>query len=249
MLGIGLLHLLPHAIVESGSLDIAIGATLVGLLFMFFLIRTFHFHQHGTATPIPDESGPQDADHEHHHGHEATQIHGLSWTGVALGLSVHTLIDGIALGAAVLSDATHEASPGLYGMGVFLAILLHKPLDALSITTLMLAGKWPARARTLVNTGFALMCPLGAALFVLGLDQLGEAQPVLLGAALGFSAGVFLCISLSDLLPEVHFHSHDQLKLSAALLLGVALAFVVGFVEPEHAHSLEDHQHQTTGHE
>ena len=49
-----------------------------------------------------------------------------------------------------------------------------------------------------------------------------------------FSAGVFLCISLGDLLPEVHFHRHDRLKLSAALLFGVGLAFLVGFLEPHH---------------
>jgi zinc and cadmium transporter len=35
----------------------------------------------------------------------------------------------------------------------------------------------------------------------------------------------------------VHFHSHDRGKLSAALLLGVLLAYLIGFIEPEHDHS------------
>jgi zinc and cadmium transporter len=44
--------------------------------------------------------------------------------------------------------------------------------------------------------------------------------------ALAFSAGTFLCIALSDLLPELQFHSHDRLKLSVALLAGVVLMAV-----------------------
>ena len=55
-------------------------------------------------------------------------------------------------------------------------------------------------------------------------------------AALAFSAGVFLCISLSDLLPEVQFHSHDMWMLSGALLTGVGLAGLIGFAERGHTH-------------
>jgi len=238
MLGIGMLHLLPHAIVRSGSIDLAIGWTLLGLVFMFFLIRTFHFHQHGT-----DASGPEDAhadcghDHRHEHHHEHGAVHELSWAGVATGLAVHTLIDGIALGAAVKADAA-SGSMIPWGLGVFFAIALHKPLDALSITTLMSAGGWSRRAQLIVNLCFALMCPLGALLFVFGLERLGASTGMVLGMALGFSAGTFLCISLSDLLPEVQFHRHDRLKLSAALLLGITTAYAIGWLEPSHSHAL-----------
>ena len=59
---------------------------------------------------------------------------------------------------------------------------------------------------------------------------------MILGCALGFSAGVFLCISLGDLLPELQFHRHDRGKLSIALLLGVVLAYGIGYLEPKHLH-------------
>ena len=36
---------------------------------------------------------------------------------------------------------------------------------------------------------------------------------------------MFLCISLSDLLPELQFHQHDRVKFSVALLLGIAVAW------------------------
>jgi zinc and cadmium transporter len=116
---------------------------------------------------------------------------------------------------------------GLAGLSTFLAVLLHKPLDAFSITTLMAAGGWPKRPQFLVNAFFALMCPAGAAAFYLGF----AGQSAVLGAALAFSAGVFLCISLGDLLPEVQFHAHDPVKLSIALLAGVSLAYGVHWLE------------------
>jgi zinc and cadmium transporter len=58
----------------------------------------------------------------------------------------------------------------------------------------------------------------------------------IVGCALAFSAGVFVCIALSDLLPEIEFHSHDRVKLSLALLLGVGAAYAIGFLEPEDSH-------------
>ena len=85
------------------------------------------------------------------------------------------------------------------------------------------------------NLIFALMCPLGALMFYYGVDIIGGSEQVV-AAALAFSAGAFICIALGDLLPEVHFHSHDKLKLSVAFLLGIALAFAIGSVEPPGVH-------------
>jgi zinc and cadmium transporter len=39
-------------------------------------------------------------------------------------------------------------------------------------------------------------------------------------------------------LPELQFHSHDRLKLSVALLLGVGIAVLIGMIEP-HDHGPE----------
>jgi zinc and cadmium transporter len=291
MLGISLLHLLPHAVAEIGrtdaaldreihGIDTAVRWTLGGLLGMFFLIRMFHFHHHGeielAAEPHGHVHGPDcgpdaahghdegrahDHDHSHsratrHDGHarephshprSAPGPHGLSWLGVFVGLALHTLIDGMALAASVRAEAAHSTGLGVYGVGTFLAILLHKPLDAVSITSLMAAGGWSPRWRNAVNAGFALMCPLGAVLLVLGAERLAEDSSLVVGCALAFSAGVFLCISLGDLLPEVEFHSHDRLKLSLALLLGIALAWAIGLIEPAHVHGAAEPAPLTRG--
>lgn len=251
MLGVALLHLLPHAFVELQSIDMLAGWLLAGLLTMFLLIRVLHVHahEHGDTS---DVAAGADHDHhegpcEHHHEHRdaSSANHPFSWVGLAIGLSLHTLIDGLALGAAVVADAHSGHGVVLYGLGTFLAIALHKPLDALSITSLMVAGGWSRVSIQLANAAFAIMCPLGALAGAYGLTEVFGTQHVVLGICLAFAAGVFLCIALADLLPEVAFHAHDRGRLTLALALGVALAWGIGFLEPEHTHHHDNvHSHK-----
>ncbi len=250
MLGVGIFHMLPHATGELGSIDTTVLWFMGGLLGMFFLVRAFHFHEHGVVEEESANEPGCDHDHDHHHDHAHPHDHAhghhhdaaslleqpLGWVGVATGLSLHTALDGMALAAHVHSDAKHATISGLLGLGTFLAIMLHKPLDALSITALMTASNWPKNIRQAVNAGFAAMCPFGAILFTLGLQNTTLEQQQVIGAALAFSSGVFVCIALGDLLPELQFHTHDRLKLSLALIAGVTLAYLIGFIEPGHVH-------------
>lgn len=265
MLGVGVLHMLPHGLPQVGSLDWAVGALLAGIMTMFFLMRVFHAHEHVpveaeypvAAVEDHQEGGHQHCDHEHpapiahdhHHGHHHDHHHEppgnrstMRWLGIFLGLSLHTLIDGIALGAAVAATSSHLGEGfHLVGLGVFLGIVLHKPLDALSITFVMKSSNWPSSAINVVNLGYSLMCPLGVILFYASIMGLGDTRPMAIGIALCFAAGVFICIALADILPEIQFHSHDKVKLSIALLVGIALAVGIGFLEPPHDHP-EDQQ-------
>lgn len=255
MLGIALLHFLPDADEHLGSLDRTVAWMLGGFLAMFFLQRFFHFHHHDLPEGDPedcchdeqpveahehhhDHDHPHDHEHEHEHEHHAHTLaeksaQQLSWVGTALGLTLHSLLDGIALAAAVL--ATHQGH-SLAGFGTALAVILHKPFDAMAVSTLMHTSGSSRSSRQLLNLLFSLATPLGAALFCLGAS---ESNSAFLGCALAFCAGTFLCIASSDLLPELQFHSHDRLKLSVALLLGVGIAVLIGMVEP--------HEHKTPG--
>ncbi len=115
---------------------------------------------------------------------------------------------------------------------MFLATLVHKPADALTIVSLMLRGGVRRPLAHLVNLIFALMIPTGMALFLVGIRWFDPTDAVpITSAALAFSAGTFLCIALSDLLPELQFHAHDRFKLSAALLAGVGLMAAVALWE------------------
>lgn len=264
MIGVAFLHLLPHAAVHVKSISHIGIAMLTGVLSMFFLLRLFHIHHYedpAFGKHSGDHCGPvhdhhygcaHDHDHDHDGGHEhdhdaqsepAEQPGNVesqkshNWMGLFFGLAVHTLLDGVALAAAVAAEASRNTDLWFLGLGIFLAILFHKPLDALSITSLMQTSGWSPRSRLTVSAVFAVACPLGAILFWLGVQQLGFQFHYMVGLTLAFSAGFFLCIAMSDLLPEVAFHSHDRLKLTGALLLGVLLAFLV---ESMHAHNPEN---------
>ena len=232
MLGVALLHLIPHSFATATSIDTVMLWTLAGLIFMLLLLRWFHFHQHDFGSPAEHcELSSADA---HHHAHAHDHAHlpeqAMGAIGLFAGLCVHTVVDGIALGAVLVSA---QGSAALAGAGVFLAILLHKPLDALSIETVMSARGWSSSARWSAGVVFALLCPLTAALFYFGATPLFP-ETALLPAALAFAAGAFICIALGDLLPEVQFHSHDRLRLTLLFLLGVGIAFALGWFEPAH---------------
>ena len=246
MLGVGLLHLMPHAWEELQSIDRTAWWLLGGFLLMFFIQRFFHFHHHD----VPEENDPDHPHADHGHDHEphahaahspartvAVQpAHHMSWSGAALGLTLHTLINGIALGASVAAEA-HNGGSGLLGLGTFLVIILHKPFDAMAIGTLMAVGGWSRISRHVVNGLFAQAIPAGVLLFYLGAGQFTGTSHVFLGSALAFAAGTFLCIATSDLLPELQFHAHDRVKLSVALLAGLVLAAGIGKLEPSgHEH-------------
>ncbi|MBI4664225.1 MAG: ZIP family metal transporter [Verrucomicrobia bacterium] len=249
MLGVGVLHLLPHAWDRLRSIDRAASWLLAGFLVMFFIQRFFHFHHHDVSAensegdrPDPEEHAHFHGEEEHGHDHEATlsladrSALKLTWTGAALGLTLHTLIDGVALAASVKADGVGEQPSWLLGFGTFLVIILHKPFDAMAIGTLMAAGGSSRLSRHLVNGLFGLAIPTGVILFHLGATQFSGDAGRFLGSALAFAAGTFLCIASSDLLPELQFHSHDRIKLSMALVSGLALAMLIGTFE-------------TTGHE
>jgi zinc and cadmium transporter len=158
LLGVGLLHLLPHAFLQlDRQIDTTMTWVLAGFFLMFLLERAFHGHSHHTA---------DGGDHGHDHGHDCGHDRGhadahsvpgggrWAWCGAFAGLALHSLADGAALAASVRADADHGAG-WLAGFATFLAVLLHKPFDAAIIGTLMLSAGVSSRGRGLVNALYA----------------------------------------------------------------------------------------------
>jgi len=247
MLGAAFFHMMPEA-VRVGSAG-TIPWAAIGLLTLFFLERFFSFHHHEPHEPAPAvHRGKTCAEHVSlEPGGDSrraalesptrpvatTAIHALPWGSAAVGLAVHSLVGGVALASAVAADFQIRAGLGAAGLGVFVATLVHKPADALTITSLMMRAGSARWITHLVNFGFGLMIPAGVVLFALGLGGMNPSSaPRWTAGALAFSAGTFLCIALSDLLPELQFHSHDRFKLSVALLAGLALMAGTAAVEP-----------------
>ncbi len=241
MLSMALLHFMPHAAQENQSVAQTMRYVIGGFLAMFFLQRFFPHHHHDVSEGAPERN---EASHkadlsptlaEQSAGH-------LSWIATTVGMTLHSLIGGVALAAAV--HAGPRASADWLGLGTALVIILHKPFDAVAVATLMAASGCSRFSRHLINTLFAFVTPVGAVLFAAGVSHFAADNPVVLGNALAFCAGTFLCIAGTGLLPEVQLHSHDRIKLSLALAAGVAVAVFVGCLEPSNHEA--DHRHPQT---
>lgn len=231
MLGLALLGMMPHALLQIGSVHATVAWLLAGFLTMFFLQRFLPFHHHDVVEGNPLEPCG------HTHSLAERSARSLSWAGVALGLSLHSIFDGLAMAAAVAAGSQNQSSA--LGHGTALAVILHKPFGALAISTLMVASHKTRDFQRLVILAFALVTPLGALLFFLGAGHLAHSHPAWVGAALAFCAGTFLCIACADLLPELQFHTHDRVKLSLALLAGIGAAVLIARF---------GHVHQESGH-
>lgn len=227
ILGMAIFHLLPHALESvqgTNSFENVAIWVIAGILVLIVMLRVFDFHRHEFGEEGVDPQGNQyDTD-------KPLQTNPRSLIGIVLGLSLHTITEGVTLGAGTRM-ASEEMST-LPGLAIALAIVLHKPLDAYSITALMRSMNHSGRMRLVVNVAFALICPLVAVTTYFFIGPLsGFVGSSIIGYALAFGVGAFLCIALSDLLPEISFHQHDRLKLLISLFVGIALAYGLYFVE------------------
>ena len=214
IMGMALHHLLPHSmeyIAEPNAWERASSTMLMGIILMVLLLQIFNFHQH--EIPHSADTNP------------SVRPAGL-W-GIITGLAIHSTVEGAALGAGILSNPN-----GMGGLGIFLVILLHKPLDAWTVMGLMKSSNLSPSVRTLVTVLFSLVTPIAMALTYWGIGVLSNAEDSnVLGYIMAFASGTFLCIALSDLLPEIQFHRHDRGKLTFAFFGGIVLSYILRLLE------------------
>ncbi|NMO17447.1 ZIP family metal transporter [Pyxidicoccus fallax] len=204
MLGAAFFHMLPEAYSGGGWWAFA----LVPAGFVFILVLERYLVAHA-GEDLP-------GDHMSSHGGPAQpgQVLGLT---AFLGLSTHTLFDGIALGSAVEEGV---------GAMALLAIVSHKVPSALSLASILKSEGRSRAAILSLSTLYGMMVPAGAALYFLFDAALHFEH--LAAKALAFSAGTFLYIAVSDLLPHVHRHGKDQPGRNVvALFFGLALMFLL----------------------
>lgn len=245
LLGAALFHMLPHStehIGESFGMPLALGVITV-----FLMQRYLAPHSHELSAEEShklDAAQGSAAQHAHHHCAEHEHFHSagpfLSGVVAILALAVHSFFDGVAIGAAIASPKNGDGSLTL---SVFLSVLIHKPMDGLSVAVLLLNAGVSRKTFWLVQAGYAALVPVGALIF--GWSQGAVAEPAaLVGYTMAFSAGTFLAVALADLLPELQFHRHDRNILSGALLLGMAVMWVTSLI----GHGSHGHDHGSHGH-
>ena len=88
------------------------------------------------------------------------------------------------------------------------------------------------RRALLMNAAFALMVPVGAALYV-ALRRVVHVE-TFTAYALAASAGTFLHLALSDILPDLHRREGSKWRLSATMLAGLAVMWALRWLRHGH---------------
>jgi zinc and cadmium transporter len=153
------------------------------------------------------------------HAHHEDREHSLGTTAF-LGLSFHSLLDGIIIGAGF------EVSAAL-GIVSALGVISHELPEGISITSILLHAGFDRPKTILYSSIVALATPLGAILAWCTLRGLSQE---VLGLALAIGAGSFLYIAASDLIPQTHRESSwlNALMVIVGALVAVLAGVLVG---------------------
>jgi zinc and cadmium transporter len=151
----------------------------------------------------------------HHHEHDDQEYDPATVPLVVFGDSLHNLIDGIVIGGTFLVGIP-------MGMVTTLAIAAHEIPQEIGDFGLLL-NRGLSRGRVLAyNLLSALMTVVGALLAW----SFGQRVTDLLPVFLGFTAGFFIYIAASDIIPEIHRNHEKRFALVETLLLLLGVAVV-----------------------
>jgi ZIP family zinc transporter/zinc and cadmium transporter len=149
---------------------------------------------------------------ETHHEELVTRHTGNA---VLVGLSVHALFDGVAIGSGFVVS-------NWLGWLIFLAIFLHKAPEGFTMASVMLAS---GRSRTI-----ALYSAIGlAAATLLGVLVI-EVVPSWLPYGLPISAGVAIYVGATDLVPEVN--REPGIRMALVFFAGVGAFLLLRMLLP-----------------
>lgn len=192
--------------------------------------------------------------HDHTHTHETehahAHFHGDSSQVIisTIGLIVHSIADGVALGSTCYAAQGKETSLPFI---IFLALLFHKCPAAIGLTTFLRHEMLPLSKILLHLSAFTLTSPIAAVVsywlfkwFDVSQEE-GSATYVAVGVLLLISAGTFMYVAMIHILPEVYCntdshrphthkhtpedHVHDESHFSKEIEL---LAMVFGLLAP-----------------
>lgn len=195
LLGAVFFDLLPESLSLAGeqgwNIRIILSIVIAGFLLFYLVEHLLILH----ACPEGDCSNEA---HQH--------IGRLS----AVGLIVHSMLDGAAIGAAALVGWQT-------GLLVALAVIAHDSSDGLNTILLVTHGERARRGDLIFLALDALAPVLGGLLAFIVLPPAGA-----LAVFLAFASGFFLYTATSDLLPEAHRRS-PSIAVAIATILGVVM--------------------------
>lgn len=163
--------------------------TLAGFTLFFLLERSASWFHHH---------------HEHDGSHQNTQQRRL----IVIGDIMHNAIDGLAIGAAFLVSLPT-------GVITALAVSTHEIPKELGTFALLLSRGWKDKTVIIANLLTALATVVMALLvFGLGSDAHFPIAPLL-----ALTAGFFIYVAASDIIPEIHEQPHRTGTIQAIMLV------------------------------
>ncbi len=174
--------------------------TLMGFTGFFLLERLASwFHHH------------HEHDEVHEHRHETQN------TMVMIGDFLHNAIDGVAIGAAFLANPTT-------GLITTLAVSAHEIPKELGTFGMLLSRGWKDKRVVLMNA----LTAVGTLIAALFTYWLGSSMHLPLGELLAVTAGMFIYIAASDIIPDIHEQPRRIGTLQATVLvLGIVLVGMI----------------------
>lgn len=171
--------------------------------FILFAIVVFYILEHIIAIHACTE----DDCHVHTMGYPAF-----------FGILLHSLIDGIIIGVSFKADFT-------VGLVTTMAILFHRLPVGIATTSMLLHAGFEKAKTIQMGIAVAVVTPIGAVLSYAFTRNINDAM---LANLIAFSAGAFIYIGASDLIPETHKYSSK--RNIPLVLAGVILVYLVTYV-------------------
>ena len=193
VVAVALFDVLPEALESVDDPTRVMALTGAGFLGFFLIERLLVLHHRDD----PDQA----------------RAHQRVGTAAAVGLSVHSFMDGLAIGLAFNLDTTT-------GVLVFIAVAAHDFADGLNMVSFVLSQSGD-RAAAMRWLRIDALAPLVGAIVGASLSV----SESFLGYALAIYGGFFIYLGATDLLPEAHAHaSWARVGLTVA---GFALIFAI----------------------
>jgi ZIP family zinc transporter/zinc and cadmium transporter len=198
MLALVMIDLLPESIENIGE---------TAPLWMLIGFSVIHFVEHTVVKHL--HFG------EETHSHVHVTVSKVASYSAFWGLFIHAFFDGLAISAGMYYDFS-------LGILIFIAILLHKFPEGLTIASIMLASQQTRQTALKATAGIAAGTMLG--IFMIFFLQ--NVDPKITGHAFAFSAGAALYVAASDLIPEIN--RSDNRILSLVVFVGMVLYYASG---------------------
>lgn len=221
----------PELSTGDSIADKLVGLAIVGGFILMFAIEQLSAHEHKTGTTasyIAVDNLHQLHEHTEYSLAHTESSESRSAISSTIGLCIHSLADGIALGSSA-------HAPTSLSFIVFLAILLHKGPAAFGLVSILMAKRLPRKMIQWHLAAFSIAAPLGALITyiimaLLGLSSSGATSQST-GLLLLFSGGTFLFVAVSHA-------SHEKLDFMDFL------SVLAGLVVPCLIPLFMDHDHE-----